>query len=91
MDDGNGLCNCTIALAEHEQGPWTTVQNTNATSSIMNVAVTFNCKYLQVSCMPKPVSAGPYEPELSQRNAFGVLMTGSSRGKSLPSGRASRY
>ena len=25
MDDGNGLCNCTIALAEHGQGPWMTV------------------------------------------------------------------
>ena len=43
---GNGLCNCMIAVAEHEQGPWTMVPNTDATmyKSAM-------------SCMPRPVRA----------------------------------
>ena len=26
---GNGSCNCTVPIAEHEQGPWTTVLNTD--------------------------------------------------------------
>ena len=48
--------------------------------------------FLQISCMPKFVSAGPSEPEPSQRNAFDVLMAGSSSklGKSLPSAKKSR-
>ena len=83
---GIGSCNCTMALAEHEQGPLMTVSNTDATmytSSIVNVAATFNSKFLQI--------AGP--PETSQRNPFDVLMAGSSSkpGKSLPSAKTSRY
>ena len=63
-----------------------TVPNTDATmytSSIVNVAATFNCKFLQI--------VGP--PETSQINAFDVLTAGSSSkpGKSLPSVKTSRY
>ena len=83
---GNGSCNCTMALAEHEQGPLMTVPNTDGTmytSSIVNVDATFNYNYLQI--------AGPLET--SQANAFDVLTAGSSSkpGKSLPDVKTSRY
>ena len=74
----------------------TPVHNTDAskyTSSIENVAVTFNCKFLNISYMPKPVSVGPPEPESSQRNAFDVLVAGSSSKprKLLLSVKTSKY
>ena len=69
--------------------------NTDATvykSLIMDVAATFNCKFLKISCMPQPVSTGPPEAESSQRNAFDVLVAGSSSKprKLLPSVKTSR-